>query len=168
VPRSKFTEKKTGKVAFCIFYMLKKCAMNFRKRHVPHLFFLICFAFYVMSPFCYVGNQLFEKDAYAYTGSSTGSSICVVWELLLSGLFKKGNSESGQSGVNFLIKKARAVLGQNGPDRMPVTAGQISLPEDPVSGGGGFAYLLQNASSFPEDGFHFSFSGLSPPFEFIS
>jgi len=121
-----------------------------------------------MSPFCYVGNQLFEEDAYAYAGNSGGSRICVVWELLLAGPFQEGNTESGQSGVNFLIKKARAVLGQNSPERPLLPEYEMSLPEDHVFREMDLAYLMQPASPSPEDGFHFSFSGLSPPFAFLS
>jgi hypothetical protein len=142
--------------------------MNFRKRHVLHLFFFICFSFYVMSPFCSVGNCFYAEDSSAFTGNSGGSRICVVWELLMSGPFQNGNAESGRSGVHFLIKKARAVLGQNGPERMPVPESVIALPGDHFFTEGYPASPPQTASPSPEDGFHFLSSGLSPPFVSLS
>ncbi len=142
--------------------------MNFWRRHVLHLFFFICFSFYVMSPLCSVRNCFYAEDPSAFTGDSGGGRICVVWELLMSGLFPKGNAESDQSGVHFLIKKARAVLGQNGPELTPASGSAKALPGDHFFKEGYPASPLQTASSSPEDGFHFLTSGLSPPFLSLS
>lgn len=143
--------------------MLKIDVMKFRNSHIFHTLFLACFAFYVISPFCYIGKNIEENSISAYSTQQNSSRIGVVWELFFGTGAQQNSKEGSQSNVHFLIKKARAVLNSNNPEKIPLHESALCITVDHISLDGYSDHPVQLTPHFPDDVHPLSFSGLSPP-----
>jgi len=149
--------------------------MQRSKRYIITFLFLIYFLLYVVSPLCYAEDRLSEDSAITHAAKyntplipplssrELKGGVRVIWELILSKLAQKEDTEGSRPGVHFFIKKARAVLSSNNT----VKAAQSGSEVPPLND-----YFLQMESvtfsagftdADPQQGFYSSFSGLSPP-----
>jgi len=138
--------------------------MDFGRRHTFSLIFLIFFCCYVISPICYVDSRFNPTGNILHKTNFDIKRIGVVWEFLISRLFNKENAEDSRSNVNFLIKKARAVLISNSIEKISFVKYLISFAANFIIPEGSFASTDKLSSPSPDSGHILTFSGLSPPF----
>jgi hypothetical protein len=75
------------------------------------ILFAAYFALYSISPVCYAGGSSAGYDYMVSKDGRTGSGgLIVVWKLLLTRLLASAHCEDDALQVNFIIKKARAVI----------------------------------------------------------
>ena len=136
--------------------------MIFRKRNIFNFLFLVYFLLYVISPICYAEDGLNEKFIIAHETKQDTKNLRVIWELILSKLLRKDYSENNDSGVQLIIKKARAVLSSNNITK-------TAQAEFEVADNAATPYAVSSdvlsplADPKPQNGSYLSFSGLSPP-----
>ena len=137
--------------------------MDIRKRHRFSLIFLIFFCCYVISPFCYVDNQLNQTGEILNKTNLDIKRMGVVWEFLISKLFNKENTEDSRPNVKFLINKARAVLSSNSIEKISFAKYLLSYTINLTNPEGSYADTDKLSSPSPDAGYILTFSGLSPP-----
>lgn len=142
--------------------------MNIIKRHILNLLFIVCFFVYVLSPLCYVGDQLYENDSIAYKLHIDLNRITTVWELLISKNSDNENSEDNQTNAKLLITKKQAIIKSNHLENRNQTKSFLLINEANVLYAESFLYLNQLSSISSENGYHTSLSWRSPPPLFFS
>lgn len=137
--------------------------MNFWKKHILKVFFTY-FLVYVLSPFCYMGNQPNENTIIASKTRHDTRNIRVIWELVFSEFFQPEDANDSSSDVRFLIKKARAVLRTDNILKISQSELTVSASEDDsINFLEPLIPLLQFTKLYYKAGFYTLFSGLSPP-----
>jgi hypothetical protein len=137
--------------------------MNFRKRYIITFLFLVYFLLYVVSPLCYAEDRLSEDSTITHAAKHNTKNIRVIWELILSKLAQKEDTEDSRPGVHFFIKKARAVLNSNNTVKAAQSECAVSSFNNLVFFEESLTPLFLLPEPIPQKGFHSSFSGLSPP-----
>lgn len=152
-----------------------KINMQRRKRHIITFLFLFYFLLYVVSPFCYAEDGLSEDstitDAAKYdtplipplSRGELKGGVRVIWELILSKLSQKEDTEDNRSGVHFFIKKARAVLSSNNTVKAAQSESEVPPLNDHFPQMESVTFSAEFTDADPQQGFYSSFSGLSPP-----
>jgi hypothetical protein len=137
--------------------------MIFRKRNIIKFLFLIYFLLYVVSPFCYAEDRISEDSTITHTAKHNTKNIRVIWDLILSKLAQKENAEDNSSGVQFFIKKARAVLSSDNTVKAAQSESEVPPLNDHFPRMESVTFSAEFTDADPQKGFHSSFSGLSPP-----
>ncbi len=141
-----------------------KINMQRRKRHTITFLFLIYFLLYVVSPFCYAEDRISEDSTITHATKYNIKNIRVIWELIISKLSQKENAEDNSSGVQFFIKKARAVLSSNKTVKITQSESETLPIDDYSSRMESVTFFTEFTDADPQKIFYSSFSGLSPPF----
>jgi hypothetical protein len=118
---------------------------------------------YVVSPFCYAEDRISEDSTITHAAKYDIKNIRVIWELILSKLSQKEDTEDNRSGVHFFIKKAKAVISSNNTVKAAQSESELPQLNDhfPRIESVTFSTVFANAN--PQQGFYSLFSGLSPP-----
>jgi len=133
------------------------------KKHIFGVLFFIYFLLYVVSPVCYAGDSVNEKIIITHGAKQNLKNLHVIWELILSKIAQKENSENNGSGVQFFIKKARAVLTSNNTVKAAQSESDVISLDNLFSQMESVAFCIEFTDTDPRSGFYSSFSGLSPP-----
>lgn len=149
--------------------------MNCRKRYILTFLFLVYFLLYVVSPLCYAEDGLSEDSTITHAAKYNTSlipplsrgelkgGVRVIWELILSRLSQKEDTEDSRSGLHFFIKKARAVLNLNNTVKAAQSESEVPPLSDYFPRIESITFSAGIADADPQCGFYSSFSGLSPP-----
>ncbi len=140
-----------------------KLNMQLCKRNIITFLFLFYFLLYVVSPFCYAEDRLSEDSAITHTAKYDIKNIRVIWELILSKLSQKENTEDSRSSVHFFIKKARAVLSSNNTVKAAQPESEVPPLNDHFPRVESVTFSAWFTDAGPQHGFRSLFSGLSPP-----
>jgi hypothetical protein len=131
-----------------------------RSHRITSLLFSICFFIYAVSPLSaiYQQKQVIEQTASAFNGIRL-----LVIELLLSPLAQDDDSDDAFSRV--LLRKKRATLSS---DKLKTSKKQIKnsivASSDVLSSEKPRVWLVaQNEKTKPQNRYHLTHSGLSPP-----
>jgi hypothetical protein len=137
--------------------------MNCGKRYIFTFLFLFYFLLYVVSPLCYAEDRISKDSTITHAAKHNTKNIRVIWELILSKLSQKEDTEDSSSGVHFFIKKARAVLSSNNTAKAAQSESEVPPLNDYFQRIESVTFSAEFTDADPQQGFYSSFSGLSPP-----
>lgn len=136
--------------------------MKCRKRDILIFLFLIHFLFYAVSPICYADDQLSEGGTIICRPGVGIKNGFFTWELIFSKFIYHNASSGSLPTIQFIIKKARAILESN--DITKILHGNFILKIKLFT-----VFIVQlwlafiQIPSLSHVDFYPFFSGLSPP-----
>ncbi|MEW6417671.1 MAG: hypothetical protein AB1480_06075 [Nitrospirota bacterium] len=128
--------------------------------------FLIYFFFFAISPLSYSrAEEQLNEPTLGQTEAYSKNYGLLFLELLRSKITQKENQEEDSSPVRFLLLKKRAILPSNSLINALTPIKDYALKSSHIVLSEIFFITLIAQNSEPESfkGFHFSYSGLSPP-----
>jgi len=144
--------------------MIKK-TMHFQKRHILTLLFSAYFLLYVLSPLCFAQDGLHDDSPVVYKTYPNTKNIRVIWELILTNIYKKGQDNNGnrQAHVQLLLKKAKALVNSGSTVKLSKSVSAEIFPGDIWSYPGYAASFVPFEKPLFQGFTCLLSSGLSPP-----
>jgi hypothetical protein len=137
--------------------------MQLQKRHIVTFLFSIYFALYVLSPICYTEDGLSGNNAAAYQTNLNLKGIRIIWELILSKHLTNKDAERSQPNVQFLIKKARALVVSNSIVNLTPSESAEFDYNDSIFSSNFYTPIDHHTKPEYRTGSYLSVSGISPP-----